>query len=150
MLVVFIIILGSPVFLLYAGCFHVGPFGVVNHADAGFRRAKKTIDSEQLRAWALATVKSHNGTNGYVHYVKNSEIPEYIVNLYSTPPETAWVLPNVSDQDALVGIIWGGGFFHWGFYVGTTNYIMEPFGDHQIAEWTNGIYYMHEGNLKIR
>jgi len=142
------VLIAIPVCLI--GCFFIGPFEAVNQADAGFRRAKKHIDPEQVRAWAFATVKSHNGTNGYIHHVENSEIPDYLVNLYSIPPEMAWVSPNATDQDVLVGIVWGGGFFHWGFYIGTTNYVKEPTGDHVIAEWTNGIYYAHEGSRKIR
>jgi hypothetical protein len=139
------LLIGMPVILI-GGCLAMPMI----QADAGFRRAKKTIDPEQLRAWALATVKSHNGTNGYIHHVENSELPDYILNLYSIPPEMAWASPKATDQDVLVGIVWGGGFFHWGFYIGTTNYVMEPSGDHVIAEWTPGIYYAHEGNRKIR
>jgi hypothetical protein len=136
--------------VLFVGYFVTIPLQVVYKADAGFRKAKEIINPEQLRAWALESIKSYSGTNGYSQDIAMSEIPNYITNLYSIPPEKAWVNPKTSESEAYVMIMWGGGFFHWGFYIGGTNYSMEPFGNHEIAEWTSGIYYMHEGSRKIR
>src|SRR6266705_6860904 len=110
--IVLAFVLGVPVF--FVGYIISLPVRTVREADAGFRKAKTTIDPEQLRSWALATAKSHKGTNGYSHEVIISEIPDYMKKLYSVEPEHAWADPNTGT----VGIIWGGGFFHWGFYIG--------------------------------
>ena len=128
------------------------PLIVIYQADAGFRKAKKTMDPEQLRVWALESIRNYSGTNGYSQHIQISKIPDNVKNLYSTLPETAWVSPKTADSDGSVGIIWGGGFFHWGFYIGSTNFSIQTGyeGDHQIAKWTSGIYYTHEGSRKIR
>jgi hypothetical protein len=145
MLIVLTVVLSAPVFLLYMGCFSIGPFGLVNQADAGFRRAKKNIDPEQLRAWAFAINKAHSATNDSGK-VKISEVPDYIKNLYSQEPEFVSAHPN----EGMVLIAWGGGFFSWNFIIGQTNWIETPSEELQVAEWVPGIYYTREGNQKIK
>ena len=146
--IILALVLSAPILLV--GSFLAGPLMIIHEADAGFRKAKKTIDPERLRSWALDSIKWHSGTNGFSENLPISKIPDYITNLYSIPPEDAWITPKTADHEASVGIIWGGGFFHWGLFVGPTNYLMYPDGNHQIAEWVSGIYYMHEGGRKIR
>jgi hypothetical protein len=78
--------------------------------------------------------------------------PDYITNLYPIPPEKAWVNPKTSEREGSVDVIWGGGFFHLVFHVGPTNFLMSTNLEfnYQTAEWTQGIYYSHEGRRKIR
>jgi hypothetical protein len=64
--------------VLFVGYFVTIPLQVVYKADAGFRKAKETINPEQLRAWALESIKSYSGTNGYSQDIPMSEIPDYI------------------------------------------------------------------------
>ncbi|HSY20330.1 MAG TPA: hypothetical protein VK815_18445 [Candidatus Acidoferrales bacterium] len=116
---------------------------IVADADAGFRKAKQTIDPEKLRAWALESITRWPDTNGS-QKIPDSEIPEYLHNLYPTPPEDAFVTGGV------VSVFWGGGFFHWVIEVGPTNYVSGERSEYQTVEWTNGIYYSHEGNRKIK
>jgi hypothetical protein len=120
------------------------PPKIVAEADAGFKRAKLTINPEELRAWALESIKRWPATNGF-QTIPESEVPKYIQNLYSYPPEDATIAGDT------VTIFWGGGFFHWVIEVGSTNYVrsMDKSSGYQTAEWTNGIYYSHEGHRKI-
>ncbi len=125
------------------------PPDIVVKADAGFKRAKQTIDPEQLRTWALEAVRRWPSTNDLgFQTIPDSEIPHYIQNLYSYPPEDASVSGNT------VSIFWGGGFFHWVIQIGNTNY-SEPFnsGNPEYPynfEWTNGIYYTREASWKLQ
>jgi hypothetical protein len=121
------------------------PPKIVAEADAGFKRAKQTIDPEQLRVWALESIKRWPATNGY-QAIPESEIPKYIQNLYSSPPEDAMVMGDS------VTIFWGGGFFHWVIEVGSTNFehSANESADYQTVEWRRGIYYSHEGHRKIQ
>ena len=113
------------------------PPKVVVAADAGFKTAKQTIDPEKFRAWALSEMTKHPGA-GVI--IPNAELPDYIQNLYSEPPE------EVSTMSGNIMITWGGGFFHWGFDIGPTNFTLTPNSDipFAIAEWVPGIYYSRE------
>src|SRR5258708_5472450 len=111
--IILIVILCVPVF--FVGSFLVMPAETIYKADEGFKKAKKTIDPEQLRSWALEEIKNLSGTNGFSTKIPQSEIPDYIKNFYSIPPEDAWVNPKTSESEACVMIMWGGEFFHWGF-----------------------------------
>src|SRR5258706_6773431 len=75
----------------------------VVEADAGFKKAKQTIDPEELRAWALESIKRWSKTNGGSPVIPESEIPQYIRDLYPHAPEA------VVCQDSLVVGIFGGG-----------------------------------------
>jgi hypothetical protein len=139
-----IIVMIAAVFFLIIWVW-ITPPKVVVEADAGFKRAKQTIDPEQLRAWALESIKRWPSTNG-AHAIPESDIPKYIRNLYSYSPEDATVIGDT------VTIFWGGGFFHWVIEVGPTNYVRstDDSPSYQTIEWTRGIYYSHEGNRKIQ
>jgi hypothetical protein len=136
--------------VIFIGSFAAIPLITIYQADEGFRKAKKSIDPEQLRAWALESIKSYSGTNGYSEDISQSKIPDYIKNLYSTPPEQAWVNPKTSKSEGCVMIMWGGGFFHWGLNIGNTNF-SEPFNSQNQEypynfEWVSGIYYTRESS----
>ena len=111
----------------------------LNEADGGFKKARETINPEQLRAWALEEISKEQSANTNF-IIPNSEIPIYIRNLYSYPPTDIEVETNT------VAIWWGGGFFHWMIDIGSTNYI-ETTGatnDYTTVEWVPGIYYSRE------
>jgi len=138
-----IVVLCIPVF--FVGSFLAMPLITIYRADEGFKKAKKTIKSEDLRAWALEEIKNLSGTNGFSTKVPQSEIPDYIKNLYSIPPEGAWVNPKTSESAACVMIVWGGGFFHWGFDIGSTNFMSSTNPEYPKAfMWCAGIYYRRE------
>jgi hypothetical protein len=140
-----IIIICIPVFLIFSffgnlgGLYFFGSSKAVHEADAGFRKAKETIDPERLRAWALEEISKKERTNTNP---PDSDIPIYIRNLYIDDPPEAFVV-----DTNIVTIYWGGGLFHWMIDVGDTNYT-ESTGvveNHfTTVEWVPGIYYTRE------
>jgi hypothetical protein len=139
-----IVVLCVPVF--FVGSFLAAPFVAIYKADEGFKKAKQTIDPEQLRIWALQEMQKHGDTNTPsnipIGEIPTSEIPQPIQKLYSYPPENVFVNGDV------VAIIWGGGFFGWGIQIGNTNY-SEPYKSTNPDwpynfEWVPGIYYTRE------
>jgi hypothetical protein len=145
--VVLIAVLLIPV--LYFGGFLIAPAITIYRADEGFKKAERTINSEQLRNWALEEInKNPADTNSFYHSVSSSEVPSYINNLYTISPETVMVSPATSDSEGFVTIAWGGGFFHWLIRIGNTNFT-EPYKSDNPEfpynfQWTNGIYYTRE------
>lgn len=132
-----------------AGFFPASIFLTIHQADAGYRKAKKTITLEELRTWAQMVAMKHARSNGGNGEVPVSEIPSYLTHLYTSPPE--YVSTDSGDTNCYAMIVWGGGFFHWGFQVGTTNFM----------GWTNhesprlyplapGIYYQHESGWGLK
>ena len=113
----------------------------LHKADSGFKEAKKTINPEQLRTWALEEIPKYPQPKNDIFPPKipNSEIPSYIQSLYAQLPEDA-----VVQKKGYVQIFWGGPFFHWGFEIGPTNFV--PAADSYVTrvEWVPGIYYNRE------
>jgi hypothetical protein len=81
----------------FFGLWFFYPDITLHRADAGFRKAKETINPEQLRAWALEEI-SKNPTNDGIFPPKipNSEIPSYMQKLYLEHVEDAviWKFPS--------------------------------------------------------
>ena len=137
------------VIIIFPGSFLWVPAVTIYRADEGFKHARKTINPEELRQWALQEITKRSGTNGD-STIPASEIPDYILKLYSKRPEDAMV--GGSDGQHIVFIIWGGGFFHWGINIGDTNF-SEPHAnedsEYRDFEWTRGIYYSREANWPL-
>ena len=136
----------------------------LHKADAGFRKAKQTIDPEQLRTWALQEIAKNPTNNGiFSPKIPNSEIPSYMQKLYSQPVEDAviWKFPSNTNFVLLtvnsnsveqigqtnVTIFWGGPFFHWMFEIGPTNFVPPLDSEVKTAEWVPGIYYGRENTV---
>ena len=113
----------------------MAPFKTIYQADEGFKKAKKTINPEDLRSWALEEIKNA-GTNTFIPEPK---VPKYLQNLYSDPPEFAEVDGNT------IAIVWGGGFFHWRINIGSTNFVSATDEDYPtVFMWRPVIYYTRE------
>jgi len=97
--------------LVYPACFILAPLAAIYHADEGFKRARRTINPEELRSWALQEIKKHAGTND--PDIQASEIPDYIQKLYSGRPEDALALSGAPEQSRVV-ILWGEWLFSLG------------------------------------
>jgi hypothetical protein len=142
-LVVVILILGclSPVGW-FAFQIHRDVKRSIVYADSGFRRATNTINPEELRAWALENVQKNSSPKELALLM-----PENIRSLYNEPPD-AWL------DGSCVCLFWGGGFFHWGLYVGNTNEIMAFISQNQEYpynfEWKPGIYYTREAKWDLQ
>jgi hypothetical protein len=119
--------------------------GPVVMADSGFKRARKTINPEELRSWAFEAIRKFPATNGFSKEIPGSEIPASIKNLYSIPLQGAWVNPKSNERAGCVMIIWGGGFFHWGIDIGPTNFVSPINEEYPKAfRLSPGIYYRRE------
>lgn len=142
------------ILVLMTGVFFVGSvvFIIIHSlpdtamADAGFKKAKKTIDPELLRTWALEEIpKFPPSTNSFfAPKIPNTEVPIYMQKLYSEPVEDACV--QHGDQPD-VTISWGGPFFHWMFYIGSTNFVLPKDSETTIVQWVPGIYYSREDTV---
>lgn len=143
-----IIIFAAAITFIIAAVFIAGfiwwhtPPRFVVEADAGFKKAKSTIDPEVVRAWALECIQKNASRKEIANLM-----PESMRNLYGEPPD-AWV------DGSSLNLLWGGGFFHWGFYIGNTNETM-PFNseNHEYPynfEWRPGIYYTREAKWELQ
>jgi len=161
-ILVVLVIFFTPILLLGFFVFHQLS---AESADAGFRKAKQTIDPEQLRAWALQEIAKNPTNDGiFPPQIPNSRIPSYIQKLYWQSAEDA-VIYKVAGNTNLtlltlnsnsvkedvgytnVTISWGGPFFHWFFKIGPTNYVPLPDSYISTAEWVPGIYYGREDTI---
>ena len=111
-------------------------------ADAGFKKATNTMDAEKVRTWALENVRKQSALKEMY-----TTMPKDLRTLYDEPPDI------VVDDEGLT-LSWGGGFFHWVFYIGDTNDTL-PFhslnaGYPYNFEWRPGIYYTREANMELQ
>ncbi len=111
-------------------------------ADAGFKKATNTMDPDALRTWALESIR----TNATIKDVTNT-IPKQIETLYNTPPQ-------IEIGGSGITLSWGGGFFHWVFYIGATNDVLPHISQNRQYpynfEWRPGIYYTREANQELQ
>ena len=136
------IVVALLVFVLFPASIFFLP---IHRADAGYRKAKETINFEELRSWAQAEAKQHSGLKGESENVPRSEIPAYIMHLYSFPPE--FVVADTGDTNCNARIVWGGGVFHWSFEIGSTNFVASTNLEcPHVYELSPGIYYRRESS----
>jgi hypothetical protein len=94
------------------------------------------------RSWALENIRKKATPREIV-----GTMPKYIRDLYKYPPD-AFV-----DESTLF-LMWGGGFFHWGFHIGDTNATLPFISNNQEYpynfEWWPGIYYTREAHWKLQ
>jgi hypothetical protein len=119
-----------------------GAFWNVHRADAGFKRAKKTIDPELLLEWEQKMVAKYPFTNqddiarGDLP-IPQTEIPDQLIKLYSYATPQAVIFRDDNETSPCVGVNWGGGFLGWGFRIGRTNALVNNY----FGYWTNGVDY---------
>jgi hypothetical protein len=146
--VVSIAILVPVGFVLYIGItISIEESHLVNTADAGFTKAKQTIDPEQLRAWAMKETSRYATsylTNSQWQ-IPESEFPKYLRDLYTDPIEDAFIVKQ--GNETYVQVYWGGAWFHWMFYIGSTNLTAPNDPEIKTAEWVPGIYYGREDTV---
>jgi hypothetical protein len=118
-------------------------------ADKAYLMATQTIDSEQLRAWALRSISKYPVTNKSMgsRGIPKSEIPEKILRLWPTEPY-AYVDQQETNSEKNVGIIWNGGQpnCNWWLTIGSINFLQfsnaeVSYSYFQKAVWAPGIFY---------
>jgi len=113
------------------------PAADVIQAEKGFKKAKETINPEQLRAWALKEIQKYSVTNEA--NIPNAEIPSYIKELFGEPPAGASVVEYGGQK--CVFFSWGGAFFDWSIIIGLTNLAPQFNSEETITRWVSGIYF---------
>jgi hypothetical protein len=118
------------------------PDSQVVEADKGFRKAKETINPEQLRAWALKEIETQKSSitneDGLIP-IPNSEIPSYIKELFDEPPAVAGITKYGSQK--CVWFNWGGSFFDWSIFIGPTNLVPQYSSEETTTRWVPGIIF---------
>jgi len=111
----------------------------VIQADKGFKKAKETINPEELRTWALQEIPKCSVTNkdGQI-LIPDSDIPGYIKELFGEPPEAS-VGEYGGEKYVFFG--WGGPFFDWNITIGSTNLAPQYNSEETTTRWVPGIYF---------
>ena len=142
---IIVLIICVPIFwvvFIFIDFCYVAPSQILHEADAGFRKAKETIDPEQLRLWALQEIPKYSHQTNNSLQIPNSEIPSYLQKLYPRLPEDAWLQKD--GEQNYVQIFWGGALFHWTLEIGSTNFVPPKDSEVTTVEWIPGIYYNRE------
>jgi hypothetical protein len=112
------------------------------HAHATFKKAQASLDPEVLRKWASEQAALHPSGGD----LAKQEMLKSILELENHPPHISITAVSTNENQPYIGIIWGGGFFHWGIFVGPRDYQLphdtQAFHD---IQWVPGIYFRHEG-----
>jgi hypothetical protein len=142
--------------------------------DAGFKKAKKAIAPERLRARALGEVPGHlrSQSDSFPGKIIDSEIPEYLLKPYPKPVEDAVVMGDVDFKNiarnraglrqvgelettehasqtngGLAQVCRSGPFVHWMADEGPTNFVLPPDPLVTTVQWVPGIYYTCEDTV---
>ncbi|HEY3932895.1 MAG TPA: hypothetical protein VGM58_11080 [Verrucomicrobiae bacterium] len=147
-IVIAIICIPIVLFLIFFIDFcYIEPSRILHEADAGFRKAKATIDPEQLRLWAFQEISKYPYQINNPPQIPNSEIPSYLQKLYPNPRIPAKAFVEESGNQKYMDVYWGGGLFSWGFEVGQTNFVPPADSYLTRAKWVSGIYYNREDTV---
>ena len=123
------------------GLFLSPPMATHRHAHATFNKARATIDPEALRKWAVEQAALHPSGGP----LKKQEILKAVLDLEPQLPDVTVSSATANDNQPYAVVIWGGGFFHWGMFVGARNYQLphDP-AAFQDLQWVSGIYFRHD------
>src|ERR1700722_11706048 len=135
--IIFLLIAGTIAGISRFDLLLSAPDSQVVEADKGFKKAKETINPEQLRVWALEEIQKYSTTNETS--IPNADIPSYIKELFSESPAEAGVV-KYGGQKA-VFFNWGGPFFDWSIIIGSTNLPPQYSSEETTTRWVPGIYF---------
>ena len=146
--VVSVIFLGVALLSGYLA-FRNWPRNAIRQADRGFENARRNIDPEKLRAWALSLVSNFPPTNtSYgVRELPGHRVPKSVEDIYRTTPRVS-IFGARDEVGEHVMLMWGGGHFNWALLIGQTNLPMRTDSNRFTnVKWVPGIYYRRDGNL---
>lgn len=102
-----------PILALIAGCGR----GYMKQTEEFAAQVKSMVNPDELQSWATNILSKTPITNKGTVDVKQEDIPKYVRGIYKDePPEFVEVVSD--DTSSYVLIAYGGGFGHWGLYVG--------------------------------
>ena len=103
-------------------------------------RVKSAINPDKLQSWATNLIAKTQLTSGASVAVKRDDIPDFVSRIYTNmPPEFVDVIPG--DEGSYVQVAYGGGFGHWGLYVGYPTLVEKGDQNFRVARWKPGIYF---------
>jgi hypothetical protein len=127
----------DPSYPLYKYVAQEGNYKVQTQRFLG--RVKTRTTPQELQRWAASVLKTHkDDVESPIPHLSPGEIPDFIRKL--DPPDAPRVLVG---QDSLT-IGWGGGFGHWGLFVGTTNSPLPDNPNIYWIEWAPGVQAFHD------
>ncbi|HEY3932148.1 MAG TPA: hypothetical protein VGM58_07245 [Verrucomicrobiae bacterium] len=101
------------------------------------QRVQAKTNPQQLQDWARTVLEAHKSDGDFFLLPTNS-IPSFILKLDPPIEPSVYVFPHSS----YVTIFWGGGFGHWGLFVGGNNVPDNPVI--YTIEWVPGVYAFHD------
>lgn len=110
--------------------------GEVSHFEAPIRRQVSPV---ALQAWATNLLHDYSDSNTTSIALHSGMFPPEVQNLNSRIL-FGFVMPNASEEQAHIRIIWGSGMRgHWGLRVGSTNFV--EYGGEM---WKQGVNFWRE------
>lgn len=120
------------VWLLTSGC------GARYRTERFAYRVKSTVNPDELQAWATNLLDSTNSKTGII---PAKDLPPFLHKIYNDDPEFGCVNGSGGSNE-FVSITFGGGFGHWGLFVGRPSFKRESLGDVFLMKWRPGVYFM--------
>ena len=103
------------------------------------KRIRREVNPAALQTWATNLLYTHSVSNAADTSLRSSMFPPEVQRLNSRLL-FGFVMPDASEEQAHVRVIWGSGMRgHWGLRVGTTNFV-----DYGSEMWQPGIYFWRE------
>ena len=99
-------------------------------------RVKKRQKPKELQDWAQQILDEHKSDTN-LFSIPQAQLPKFVLNL--DPPIEPFVTVFPGSH---VAIHWGGGFGHWGLFVGNAEPPDNPIDF--MVEWVPGIYAFHD------
>ncbi len=114
--------------------------GYIKQTEQFAAQVKSVVNPDELQAWATNLIAKSSVTNGGSADVKQEDIPSYVRGIYTNdPPEFVEVI--TSDAGSYVLVAYGGGFGHWGLYVGYPTLVEKSSQNFYVVQWKPGIYF---------
>lgn len=126
-----------------AVAFLVWSIDPVRGAHRFYSSVKRNVNPEELRAWAAGLAA--NAPNQRITSI--NQLPASLQPL-SAGFESGGVAPANSSNGWVLTLMYGGGFFHYGMEIGSTNFVDSSDDQLTVIPWVPGIYFKHEGRRK--
>ena len=114
--------------------------GYVKQTEQFAAQVKSVVNPDELQAWATNLIAKTSVTDGRSVDVKQEDIPNFVRGIYTNdPPEFVEVIGR--KEGSFVLIAYGGGFGHWGLYVGNPAFKEKSSQNCYVVQWKPGIYF---------
>jgi hypothetical protein len=115
---------GAAWFVLPVVGLIVTPICLHYQVQAGFEKARRTIEPKWIIAWASREVLKYPLTNEPAQVVREipvNDLPDSLQNLFWFHPTAVRICKYDVTRPANVQVVWGGGFYDWRLIIGQIN-----------------------------